>query len=386
MKLGLVTSYMAPHLGGIERIAEILFAGYAATSGVEVRWVSSHVPRDTVLHDGNRIRVPCFNLIEDLLGVPIPVWGPSGWRAVKEVTQWADAVHVLECLYSSSAIAVLLARRYRKPVVLSQNVGFIRYRSPVLNWVERAAYATLGRAVLRHASHVVLATPTAASYVATLFKHGLPRTSAFPIGIDTSLFRPAAGRDRHAARTLLGLPADEPMVLFSGRLVEKKGVGIVIDVSRRLPNIRFVITGDGPLRARLSEAPPNVVWHRTVGPDQMSSYYRAADCLILPSHGEGLPLVVQEAMASGLPVVISEDEPYAEHLLASEVCAAAPRMPDPMAARVRAIFAGEDPTLGQRARSYAERHWSADIMVARHLALFEALLGQRPRGVGDRYS
>lgn len=385
MKLGLVTSYMPPHLGGIERIAEILFTGYTG-AGLEVRWVSSRVPRDTPSRDGGRIRVPCFNLIEDFLGVPVPVWGPAGWTAVKELAQWADALHVLECLYSSSAIAVLLARRYGKPVVLSQNVGFIRYRFPVLNWVERAAYATLGRAVLRHASHVVLATPTAAAYVDTLFKDGLSRTSTFPIGIDTSRFRPAAGRDRQAARALLGLPAEEPLVLFAGRLVEKKGVSIVLDVCRRLPNVRFVLTGDGPLRVRLSEVPPNVVWHRTVAPDHMPAYYHAADCFILPSHGEGLPLVVQEAMASGLPVVISADEPYAEHLLAAEVCAAAPRVPDAMAARVRAILAGEDRTLGQRARSYAERHWGADTMVARHLALFDMLLAARPRGAGDRRS
>lgn len=385
MKLGLVTSYMPPHLGGIERIAEILFTGYAST-GVEVRWVSSRVPRDAPSRDGDRIRVPCFNLIEDLLGVPVPVWGPSGWTAVKELVRWADAIHVLECLYSSSAIAVRMARRYGKPVVLSQNVGFIQYRFRVLNWIERAAYATLGRAVLRHASHVVLATPTAAAYVATLFQDGLPRTSTFPIGIDTSRFRPAVGRDRPEARARLGLMADEPVVLFAGRLVEKKGVGIVLDVCRRLPNVRFIVTGDGPLRARLSEAPPNVAWYRTVAPEDMPAYYHAADCLLLPSHGEGLPLVVQEAMASGLPVVISADEPYAEHLLAAEVCTAAPRMPDAMASRVRAILAGEDPTLGQRARSYAERHWGAETMVARHLALFETLLAACPRGVGDRRS
>jgi glycosyltransferase involved in cell wall biosynthesis len=116
----------------------------------------------------------------------------------------------------------------------------------------------------------------------------------------------------------------------------------------------------------------------------MPAYYHAVNCLILPSHGEGLPLVVQEAMASALPVLISADGLYAEHLLAAEVCAGAPRMPDAMAARVRSILAGEDPTLGQRARSYADRHWAAETMVARYLALFEMLLATRPRGVGGR--
>jgi hypothetical protein len=50
-----------------------------------------------------------------------------------------------------------------------------------------------------------------------------------------------------------------------------------------------------------------------------------------------------------------------------------------MATRLIEMIAGRDPELGQRARSYAERHWGADTMVSRHLALFESLLADQPR-------
>src|SRR5438309_2202971 len=149
MKVGLVTSYMPPHLGGIEQIAENLFTGYTS-AGVEVRWVASRVPADAPPREGGRIRVPCFNLVEDVLGVPVPVWGPTGWAEIKRLVQWADAIHVLDCLYLSSAMAVMLSKRHDKPVLVSQNIGLIRYAFPPLNWIERVAYATLGHAVLRH--------------------------------------------------------------------------------------------------------------------------------------------------------------------------------------------------------------------------------------------
>lgn len=378
MKLGLVTSFMPPHLGGMEQIAETLYTGYASR-GVNVRWVSSHIPRSTPKQEGNRVRVPCFNLVEDLLGIPIPVWGPTGWAAVKQLAEWADALHVIECLYITSAMAVFLAGRYGKPVVVSQNVGFVQYRFRPLNWLQRAAYVTLGAGVLRHASHVVLATPTAAGYIAALCGDTLRQMSTFPVGIDTSRFRPATIGDKQAARARLGLSADGSFVLFAGRLVEKKGLPIVLDVCRRIPRVNFIVVGDGPLRDRLNVCSPNLIWHKAVAPEQMTTYYHAVDCVLLPSHGEGLPLVVQEAMACGLPVVISEDEPYAEGLIAARVCGAASRAPEDMATRLIEMLAGRDPALGQRARLYAEDHWSADTMVARHLTLFETLLAEQSR-------
>src|SRR6266542_824164 len=147
MKVGLVTSYMPPHLGGIERIAENLFAGYT-DSGAEVRWVSSRIPTDAPRQEDQRVRVPCFNLLEDLLGVPVPVWGLTGWTEVNRLAQWADGIHTLDCLYLSSALAVILAKRHGKPVIISQNVGFIQYRVPLLNGIERIAYGALGRPLL----------------------------------------------------------------------------------------------------------------------------------------------------------------------------------------------------------------------------------------------
>jgi glycosyltransferase involved in cell wall biosynthesis len=385
MKLGFVTSYMPPHLGGLERIAETFYTGYVSR-GIDVRWVSSRIPRHLPHEEGGRVTVPCFNLIEDVLGLPVPIWGPTGWAEMKRLVQWADALHVLECLYLSSAMAVLLARRQGKPVVVSQNIGFVQYRFPPLNWIERAAYTTLGASVLRHASHVVLATPTAARYVSELCGDTLRQTSTFPVGIDILQFQPASAADRNASRARLNLPSHGPLVLFAGRLVEKKGLQIVLDVSRRLPAINFVVVGDGPLRDRMNDRPANLTWHDAVSLEKMPDYYRSADCVLLPSHGEGLPLVVQEAMASGLPVVISENEPYAEALIEARVCVAAPRYPEPMAICLAEAVNGHDPDLGKRARSYAERHWAANTMVTRHLTLFETLLAARPPVGGARVS
>jgi glycosyltransferase involved in cell wall biosynthesis len=237
--------------------------------------------------------------------------------------------------------------------------------------------------VLLRASHVVLATPTAESYVRELLGGLPPHASTFPIGIDTARFRPAEVAERATSRARIGLTAAGPVVFFAGRLVEKKGVPLVLEVAAALPDVRVLVAGDGPLRGMLRAAPANVTWLQAVAADRMLDCYQAADAVLLPSSGEGLPLVVQEAMACGLPVVISADEIYADALAAAQACATAERAPRPMAAAVRAALGPGGAALGERARAYAVAHWSVTTMVARYVELMERLVG-RPAPAGRR--
>jgi glycosyltransferase involved in cell wall biosynthesis len=383
IRLGFVTSYGYPHLGGIERIAENLFGGYVA-GGLDVRWVTSRIPSTLAPREGARIRVPCLNFVERAFGAPIPIWGLEGYREVDRLARWADAVHVLECLYMSSALAVTAARRHAKPVIVSQNVGFIRYRFPPLNWLESAAYRTLGMAVLRSATHVVLATPTAESFIASLCGGPLEHSSAFPIGIDTERFRPPTADERNAARTAVSIPPKAPVIMFAGRLVEKKGLPIVLEVSRLRPAVQFLVVGDGPLASLLHKRPSNLSWRQAVPPDQMPAYYAASDGVLLPSRDEGLPLVVQEALACGCPTVISAGEVYASGLLEKGVCIGAERSPVAMAEAVDRALGEEGRRLAAPARAYAEQHWSLDLMIGRYVELLERLIATQGAMNGTR--
>ena len=139
---------------------------------------------------------------------------------------------------------------------------------------------------------------------------GLPPERVFVerIGIDTALFAPS------------GLPVArrEPVILFLGRLVEKKGCRFLIEAFRALraavPRARLVVAGDGPERASLEALAADLDAVRFVGAashPQVQALLRDARVFCLPSitaesgDAEGLPLVVLEAQASGVPVVTS---------------------------------------------------------------------------------
>jgi glycosyltransferase involved in cell wall biosynthesis len=261
-------------------------------------------------------------------------------------------------------------------VVLCQNIGFVPYRRRVLEWVERAAYATLGRAVLLGSSHVVLATPSAEDFVRSLLGPRLARASSIPVGIDTDTFRPATAGERAEARRCLGIEGDGAVALFAGRLVEKKGLPVVLAAAARLPDVRFMVAGDGPLRDLQRGAPANTCWLGNVGREAMVRLYHASDAAVLPSRGEGLPLFVQEAMSCGLPAVVTSDEAYAGELLARGLCSGAPAEGEAVA---RAILEALATPSERRARSreHAVRCWGMDGMIARYVAIMRGLVPDR---------
>ena len=128
-------------------------------------------------------------------------------------------------------------------------------------------------------------------------------------GVDPDIA--ATAPQRQAARALLGLPGDAPIIGTVGRLAPQKGQR---DLVRALPSIRaaipgtlIVIAGDGPLRGPLEDEARRAgvsdavhfLGHRDVVPVILS----ALDLFVLPSLWEGLPLSLLEAMSMSLPVV-----------------------------------------------------------------------------------
>lgn len=144
-------------------------------------------------------------------------------------------------------------------------------------------------------------TPTLA---AELRRRGFRNVSVSGRGVDLESFRPG----RPGAQWARGLwPApggDGPRVLCVARLAPEKSLDRLLEVARRHPALRVLLVGAGPDEARLRRLmPANVRLAGLLEGDALGDVYSAADMFAFPSSTETFGQVVQEAMASGLPVV-----------------------------------------------------------------------------------
>ncbi len=304
MKVLFLSHHFESQGGGIELVVGRL-ARELSARGVEVRWAATRQRRDTGLASDSIARVPMhsFNLVERLTGLPYPIWTPTSYPALVRAVRWADVIHVHDAIYFGSQLAGAYARRHGKPLVLTQHVGAIPFRSRTYRFLHWLANRCFSEPALRRADRVVFVSDRVRSEFADIPFRAEPVT--IYNGVDTGTFSPGSP-DRASLRERLGLAPDRATFLFVGRFSAKKGLARIREAAARLTAIQWALVGWGnedPAAWRL----PNVVVAGRQPQGALADWYRAADLLVLPSVGEGFPLVVQEAMACGTPCLVSEE-------------------------------------------------------------------------------
>lgn len=327
MKLLTVTHYFESHRGGIEIVAGRLAREFAR-SGFRVTWLATDAtspPGPAAEPRMRTVSLSATNVVERRSGIPYPVPSPGAFLRILREVKAADAVLIHDALYLTSLAAFLAARWAGKPVVIVQHIGGVPFKNPLLRWTMEFANRLLTRPLLARADQTVFISESTARQFDGLRYRARPQVIFN--GVDTEVFAPASGPDEVAVeRRHLGLPAVSMVALFVGRFVEKKGLPALERLAKARPDILFAFAGWGPLTPT-AWALPNVRVFADLSGAALARLYRASDVLVLPSSGEGFPLVVQEALACGLRVICGEETASADSA-ASFVLAAVPV--DPM--------------------------------------------------------
>jgi glycosyltransferase involved in cell wall biosynthesis len=375
-RLLVVSPYYAAHGGGVEIVAGQLAAGLA-DRGFQVTWCASD---SDIAAPGDRVECAPMrsnNSIEERTGVPIPFWSAGSlfelWRRMRT----CDIVLMHESLYVSNLLAAAWARLLGKPLLLVQHVGEVPYSSVILRMVVRTGNALAARFVHLCASRVVFVSAVVRDYFCSARAGRASKELLIPNGFDPLRFHPGDVKGRNRLRTNRGITGDRPVLLFVGRFVEKKGLPLLQQLARQRPAWQWLFIGSGPLDPR-DWALPQVRVVGRVPHEELADWYRAADLLVLPSTGEGFPLVVQEAMACGLPVAVAAETAAALDGVRERVFSEAVTSND--ARTVRQWLALLDGALGSDlgtrrgdVAQFALEQWSWERCVAQYATLIESV-------------
>ena len=307
-----------------------------------------------------------------------------------ELSRAIDLVH-LHGFSQKSVLIVALARALGKPIAIKltsfghDDPQSIQRNGRAMWWAYRQADRFIG------------VTPRFAEGFASA---GLDRSRFvfIPNGVDLARFRPASAAERSELRHQLGIAGADPMVLFVGFFSREKNPDVLFEAWASLSErgLRSTLVLVGATTGSYYEIDPALareIKARAVSrnlsdrlvfvehTDQIERLHRAADVFALPTAREGLPNAMLEAMACGVPPVITRLEGVTDWIVTSgvngELVAAVDSAAFAIALERLLVSAERRQALGTAARAHVEANFSLAATADRTLAVYQDLLGRK---------
>ncbi len=296
MRVAIVAESFLPHVNGVSN-SVVRILEHLRRTGHEALVIAPDTPpgqppADRV-HDGIRVhRVPS-RMFPKVTTLPLGVPTPRLTSVLREFNP--DVVHL-----ASPALlgwgGVRAARRLGVPTVAVYQTDVPGFAASYgIGITTRAAWAWF-----RHLHRLADRTlaPSSAT-METLVSHGIPRVHHWARGVDVMGYAPSA-RDEALRRQWS--PRGKPIVGFVGRLAPEKHVERLVGLAAD-DAVQLVIVGEGVDRAKLQSAMPTAVFTGALYGEELAAAYASMDVFVHAGEHETFCQVVQEALASGLPVI-----------------------------------------------------------------------------------
>lgn len=250
-------------------------------------------PRADVEHGRIPVhRVPAV-MVPKVSSLPVGVPGPGLTATLRDFAP--DVVH-LASPFLLGAGGLAAANRLGVPAVAV-------YQTDVAGFAESYGLGLTSRAAWRWTRRVhrgaARTLAPSSSAVEALESHGVPRVHRWARGVDATRFAPSSRRD---ALRGAWAPDGKLIVGFVGRLAPEKHVERLAVIAND-PGIQLVVVGGGPDRDALEKLMPSAIFTGQLGGEELAQAYASFDVFVHPGEHETFCQAVQEALASGVPVI-----------------------------------------------------------------------------------
>jgi glycosyltransferase involved in cell wall biosynthesis len=380
--LCVVTHTFLPHVGGIERVVYEQCKRLRHKQFEPMVLTHRNYTEKNYAFDG--IKVRCYDSmnIGFRLGIPYAIPQITSYKTFLESVKFNDIIHVHGHPYLSSFFAATIAKQYSKPLVLTQHNTFIEYDS-FWDTVEKLNDMAIGKEVIKKADRIIVVSNATKNYVLSLGADP-EKIEVMHNGVDLQRFRLLSGI-KHEMREKLGVTKDACVALTVRRLVYKNGIDTLIEsaniVIKKNPRLVFVVVGKGPDSGEVQRKIAQLGIQRNfklagfVSDEDLPLYYNTADFFVLPSKsGEGLPLVLLEAMACGLPVIATNVGGTSEVLNEEYGKMVRPNNPVALADAILEFSSKDLLILKKEVRRMMEKEHSWDKNVEKLAKIYEELI------------
>jgi len=374
MKIDIVTDTFAPDVNGVAMTLGRL------SDGLRKRGHRVHVIRTGEGKSDETVAasVPLPGYKEVRVGLPGSFKLRKRW-----LKRRPDAIYVAtESPLGRSAVKA--ARTLNIPVATGFHTNFHEYMERYsLGRLQAMAMGYLKR--FHGRAHCTLAPSS--ELVARLTKEGFKNVHLMGRGVDTELFHP----DKRCGtlRASWGASVGAPVAIVVGRVAAEKNLELAVrcfeEMRKTIPDMRFVMVGDGPVRAKLEAKYPWVHFAGVRIGEDLASHYASADLLLFPSETETFGNVVLEGMASGLAVVAYDYAAAAKFVVQGKngFTAFKGNAEEFISQALRALDAREGHPIRSAARELAlTQGW--DAVVAEFEKRLENISGNAPVSVGRK--
>ena len=382
LKIALVTDTYFPRINGVSTSTQI-FAEEFTKLGHEVHIYAPAFPNSIDENHSFKIyRFPSMYLFfdpEDRLGMP--------GKAPKLVQQFIDnkydIVHT-QTPFTIGKPAVQWARQSGAKVVHTYHTLFAAYVEHYLWFLPKVLSIWYAKSTSRRycdSCDLIITPSTEMKNVLSSYNVSKP-IEVIPTGIRLERFE---GRDGRRYRQSNGYKPEDKLLLFMGRVAEEKNIDFLLKVVNRLkdkvPNIKFLIAGEGAAKKRLEKMVDDLQLNNIVhfagylSKDNWRDCYAGADLFVFASVTETQGLVVTEAMAAGTPVV-AVGEMGIKDVLASNQGGLVTRLDeDEFTDAVYRMLTDQRLYDQKKSETLAEADkWSSTSMAKRMIAAYEQLL------------
>ena len=302
-------------------------------------------------------------------------------------SQQFDLIHIHTPFIAHYA-GLKLGKLLQIPVVETYHTFFEDYLHHYLPWIPRKLAKGLARFISKKQCNQVDAIVAPSQPMLDVLRtYGInTKAEVIATGLQAHSFTDADG---DAFRQQYAIDVARPMLLYVGRVAFEKNIHFLLKVVKQLsevmPEVLFVITGEGPAEASLHAAVSTLGIENNVQfigylnrEKELNACYKAADIFIFASKSETQGLVLLEAMAQGTPVVAIAELGTASILVEGEGAMIAPEDEAAFMQKVRNLLANPVHCryLGERAKSYAQNNWSAAKQADRMVQFYGELLNR----------